>query len=84
MKITIGNLIDQLTIANIRLWNIEDKKRNPKATNKDLAEATRASNVINTLRNDLIQSIDEQINELILTGKPQKLYKQGSTKSYGK
>ncbi len=40
--------------------------------------------VVNGLRTDLIQEIDESLNEMASTGKLQKLYKQGSTKMYGK
>lgn len=80
---TIGNLIDQLTIANIRIWMAEDKKREPDASDMEIANATRITNVTNTLRTDLIQEIDEKLNE-ISAGKKQKLYKQGSSKTYGK
>jgi hypothetical protein len=83
MKITIGNLIDQLTIANIRIWMAEDIKRNPGATDKQLADATRVTNAANQHRTDLIQAIDEGLNE-IASGEAQKLYKQGATKLYGK
>jgi predicted lactoylglutathione lyase len=81
---TIGNLIDKLTIANIRIWMAEDIKRDKNATDKQIADATRVTNVVNSLRTDLIQEIDETLNEMITSGKPQKLYKQGSTKMYGK
>ncbi len=81
---TIGNLIDKLTIANIRIWNAEDKKRDPQASDKEIADATKITNVVNSQRNDLIQEIDEKINHMISTGELQKLYKQGSTKLYGK
>lgn len=81
---TIGNLIDKLTIANIRIWMAEDIKRDKNATDKQIADATRITNVVNSLRTDLIQEIDENLNEMISTGKLQKLYKQGSTKMYGK
>jgi hypothetical protein len=81
---TIGNLIDKLTITNIRIWMAEDIKRDKNASDKQIADATRVTNVANSYRTDLIQEIDEKINELITTGKPQKLYKQGSTKMYGK
>jgi methylphosphotriester-DNA--protein-cysteine methyltransferase len=83
MKITIGNLIDSLTIQNIKIWMAEDRKRDPEATDKQIADATRVTNIANQLRNDLIQSIDEALNE-IGVGNLQKLYKQGSTKMYGK
>jgi hypothetical protein len=81
---TIGNLIDKLTIANLRIWNAEDKKRDTKASDKDIADATRVTNIVNSQRNDLIQEIDERLNHLVSTGELQKLYKQGSTKMYGK
>jgi hypothetical protein len=81
---TIGNLIDKLTIANIRIWMAEDIKRDINASDKQIADATRITNVVNSLRTDLIQEIDEQLNQMVSTGKPQKLYKQGATKMYGK
>jgi chorismate mutase len=81
---TIGNLIDKLTIANIRIWMAEDIKRDKKASDKQIADATRITNVVNSYRTDLIQEIDESLNEMVSTGKLQKLYKQGSTKMYGK
>ena len=81
---TIGNLIDKLTISNIRIWMAEDIKRDKNATDTQIADATRITNVVNSLRTDLIQEIDEHINEMISTGKTQKLYKPGSTKMYGK
>jgi len=81
---TIGNLIDKLTIANLRIWMCEDVKRDPNASDEKIAKATKTTNTVNQLRNDLIQAIDESINEMIKTGKSQKLYGQGSTKMYGK
>ena len=81
---TIGNLIDKLTIANIRIWMAEDIKRDKSATDKQIADATKITNVVNSLRTDLIQEIDESINNMVATGNLQKLYKQGSTKMYGK
>jgi hypothetical protein len=81
---TIGNLIDKLTIANIRIWMAEDVKRDKEATDEKIANATRVTNVINSQRNDLIQEIDEKLNHMVSTGELQKLYKQGSTKMYGK
>jgi len=82
MKKTIGNLIDELTIANLRIWKAEDIKRDPNATDTQIAIATRLTNKVNQQRNDLIQAIDEQMNE-IAKGHAQKLYGQGETKMYG-
>ena len=84
MADTIGNLIDKLTIVNIRIWTAEDVKRKKNATDKEIADACRVTNVANSQRNDLIQEIDESLNHMIETGNLQKLYKQGSTKMYGK
>jgi hypothetical protein len=81
---TIGNLIDKLTIVNLRIWMAEDKKRDPNATDKQIADATRLTNICNSQRNDLIQEIDEALHHLAIDKMPQKLYKQGSTKMYGK
>lgn len=81
---TIGNLIDKLTIANIRIWMAEDIKRDKNASDKEIADATRITNIVNCQRTDLIQEIDEMVNDMVTSGKPQKLYKQGSTKMYGK
>lgn len=81
---TIGNLIDKLTVVNIRIWMAEDIKRKPNATDSEIANATKITNSANQQRNDLIQEIDEKINELIISNTPQKLYGQGSTKMYGK
>lgn len=80
---TIGNLIDRLTICNLRIWKAEDIKRHPGASDQAVADATRITNVANQQRNDIIQEIDEAMNELA-DGKKQKLYKQGETKMYGK
>ena len=81
---TIGNLIDKLTIVNLRIWMAEDIKRDPSASDEKIANATKLTNIANVQRNDLIQEIDESINYMVKTGELQKLYKQGSTKLYGK
>lgn len=84
MEKTLGELIDELSIVNIKIWMAEDIKRDKKATDKEIADATKLTNIANTKRNDLIQAIDEKINHMCETGELQKLYKQGSTKMYGK
>lgn len=81
---TIGSLIDKLSVVNIRIWMAEDVKREKSATDKQIADATRLTNICNSQRNDLIQEIDEAINALVSSGSVQKLYSQGNTKMYGK
>lgn len=81
---TLGNLIDKLTVVNIRIWMAEDIKRKDNVSDKEIVAATKLTNIVNQQRNDLIQEIDELVNDLILHQKQQKLYKQGTTKMYGK
>lgn len=83
MADTLGNLIDKLAIANLRIWAAEDIKRKKNASDKEIANACRITNVANSQRNDLIQEIDELVNHMVVTGDLQKLYQQGSTKMYG-
>jgi len=80
---TVGNLIDKLTVTNLKIWHLEDLKRDS-SDDKLVANATRKTNTLNQLRNDLIQEIDETINKMIVSREPVKLYGQGSTKVYGK
>lgn len=84
MMDTLGSLIDKLTVVNIRIWTAEDIKRNKGASDTEIANATKLTNIANQQRNDLIQEIDEKINYMLESGELQKLYKQGSTKMYGK
>lgn len=76
MEITIGNLIDALSIENIRTWVAEDIKRKEGATDKEIADACKITNVSNVKRNKLIQAIDEALG--------QQSFKQGDHKMYGK
>lgn len=80
---TIGNLIDKLTIVNMRIWMFEDIKRTSE-DDSTIANATRKTNVLNQQRTDLIQEIDELVLGLIDGSKTMKTYKQGDVKMYGK
>lgn len=75
MKVTLGNLIDQLIVCNQKIWAFEDIKRKKDASDKVIAEATRKTNTLNVFRNKLIQAIDEGLGE--------KSFLQGDTKIYG-
>lgn len=76
MNVTIGNMIDQLTVTNLKIWAFEDIKRKTDATDKEIADATRKTNILNVQRNLLIQGIDEELG--------QTSFGQGDTKIYGK
>ena len=79
---TFGNLIDKLTIVNLKIWNLEDIKRDSKE-DKVIADATRKTNTLNQQRTDLIQEIDEMLIDAANGKVSFKNYKQGDTKSYG-
>lgn len=81
MDITIGNLIDQLSIVNIRIWMLENAKRDTEASDKDVADATRKTNVLNVHRNNLIEAIDAGLTKMV-GGDGRNMYGQGSTKIY--
>lgn len=83
MEITLGNLCDQLSICNIKVYFLEDLKRDPEASDKVIADATRKVNILNVQRNRLIEAIDIKGNQLS-DGIKQELFGQGSTKMYGK
>ena len=78
---TVGNLIDELIIVNIRMWMLEDIKRSPE-DDSVVASATRKTNILCQQRSDLIQEIDEWLVGLSDGTKKMKLYKQGSVKDY--
>lgn len=82
MAETLGNLIDKLTVVNLRIWAFEDIKRTAK-DDHSIAEATRKTNVLNQQRNDLIQEIDELALGLVQGTRTMKVYEQGGTKLYG-
>jgi len=79
---TFGNLIDKLTIVNMKIWKYEDIKRTSK-DDKEIADATRKTNILNQQRNDLIQEIDEMFIDASNNKVTFKSYKQGETKNYG-
>lgn len=80
---TIGQLIDELTIVNLKIWRCEDIKHDNADNDAVVAAACRKTNILNPQRNQLIQAIDEACNELA-EGLSQHLFAQGDTKSYGK
>lgn len=80
MKLTIGNLCDQLITVNIKMYMLENVKRDNLATDEIIAEATRKTNSLNEQRNNLIEEIDLAMNEIAM-GERQQLF--GANKMYG-
>jgi hypothetical protein len=58
---TIGGVVDQLTIANIRLWHLEDKRRDKSLPDSERLKACDMVAVVNSQRNELIDEIDQML-----------------------
>ena len=65
MAETIGDLIDKLTISNIRLWHIEDARReycnNKNGHDKKAIDLLNKVSQVNKERNDLIDQINASL-----------------------
>lgn len=83
MKKTLGQLIDELSIVNMKIWACEDIKHNFSNDDKKVADATRKTNKLNPYRNQLIAAIDDIVNEII-SGQAEKNTGQSGVKMYGK
>ena len=72
MADTIGDLIDKLTIANCRLWHVEDARREFSSKNDDKS-LEKAENLLNQVskvnkeRNSLIYQINAGLGVLLDT-----------------
>ena len=78
----LGELIDKLTIVNLKIWHLEDIKRDSDDDSK-VANACRKTNILNTQRNLLMEDIDNLMVRY-LDGEKPRVSHQGSTKVYGK
>jgi len=58
---TAGSVIDQLTIANIRLWHLEDTRRDKTLPDAERLKACDMVSVVNGQRNSLIDEIDQML-----------------------
>ncbi|MBW1713917.1 MAG: DUF4254 domain-containing protein [Deltaproteobacteria bacterium] len=65
MAETLGSLADKLTIANIRLWHLEDKRRNRSLADEERLAAADAVAVVNSQRNALIDELDRFLEEAL-------------------
>ena len=62
---TIGSLIDKLTIANIRIWHFEERRRDHSLPDAERLKAADAIATVNQQRNDLIDEIDLYLKDAI-------------------
>ena len=74
---TIGDMIDKLTIANVRLWMLEDSRRvfcdtDQTKTEKETKDFLNKISNTNRERNDLIDQINCSLGILIDTASKKK------------
>lgn len=79
----LGELVDKLSIVNLKIYHLEDIKRDDESDDSKVAEACRKTNVLNGQRNELMEAIDALMVRYFDGEKP-KASHHGSTKIYGK
>lgn len=62
---TLGSLMDKLSIVNIRLWHLEDIRRDMSLSNKKRLKAADDVSIANSQRNALIDEIDEYLGKAL-------------------
>jgi len=65
---TLGSLVDKLTIANCRLWHLEDQRRDRRLPDSERLKACDTVSAVNAERNALIDEIDQLLHEAIAKG----------------
>ena len=68
MAETLGSLIDKLSVANIRLWHLEDRRRDKDLDDSQRLAAADAVSVVNKQRNDLMDELDLYLKEALDSG----------------
>ena len=62
---TLGSLVDKLSVANLRLWHLEDRRRDSSLPNAERLKAADTVAVVNSERNALIDEIDALAHEAV-------------------
>lgn len=65
---TIGSLVDKLAIANIRLWHLEERRRDMSLPDHERLKAADMVAVVNNQRNALIDEIDQLLQKSVASG----------------
>jgi len=66
---TLGSLVDKLTIANVRLWHLEDRRRDRSLPDAERLGAADKVSAVNAERNTLIDEIDQLADGAVRAGR---------------
>lgn len=81
---TLGSLVDKLSIANCRIWALEDRRRDLSLSDAERLEAADAVAEINSQRNALIDEIDQLFADAVSGKIPAKKLRDPKHKVYGR
>ena len=68
MAETLGSLVDKLSIENIRLWHLEDQRRDRSLSDAERLTVCDMVSAVNAQRNALIDEIDALAEEAVQNG----------------
>lgn len=66
---TLGSLTDKISIVNIKIWHLEDKRNDKTLSDGDRLKAADELTIQNRLRRKLCQEMDELMKKIIEIGK---------------
>lgn len=72
---TLGSLSDKLSVANLRLWMLEDKRRDLSLPDSERLKAADTVSAVNQQRNDLIDEIDQLHDTAVKRGEAPRMPK---------
>lgn len=64
---TVGSLTDKISIVNIKIWHLEDKRNDKTLPDEGRLKAADDLTIQNRLRRKLCQEIDELMKKIIET-----------------
>jgi hypothetical protein len=72
---TIAGVVDQLIVANIRIWHLIDRQRSEDLSQEIRLDAALKVDKVNQQRNGLIDELDKMIDNAIQKGTAPKFEK---------
>lgn len=64
---TLSGLVDRISIVNIKIWHLEEKRNDKKLPDKERLEAADKLTLLNRQRRKLCQEFDELMKKIIET-----------------